>query len=148
MEEEVRSMFFQGRIKLTDEGRREFVFLALLRSQPSLSWISLGFPDGGFFGARKASDTEIDMVEVKWDAATGTARQRTDYYTPEVGDIMFNNRDFEASTYSAAAQPWYRRAGAENAPGWNRLSTFPGSTRRAISISTPLTVDDRSGALI
>ena len=117
MEEAVRSIFFQGTIKVTDEGKREFVFLALLRSQPSLSWISLGFPDGGFFGARKASDTEIDMIEVKWNAATGTARRRTDYYTPEVGDIMFNNREFEPSTYNATEQRWYRRAVAENAPG-------------------------------
>ena len=65
MQEAVRSIFFQGTIKTTDEAKREFVFLALLPSQPSLSWISLGFPDGGFFGCRKASDTEIDMIEVK-----------------------------------------------------------------------------------
>src|ERR1700751_858719 len=64
MEEAVRSIFFQGTIKVTDEGKREFVFLALLRSQPSLSWISLGFPDGGFFGSRKAMATEIDMFKV------------------------------------------------------------------------------------
>ena len=148
MEEAVRSIFFQGTIKVTDEGKREFVFLALLRSQPSLSWISLGFPDGGFFGSRKASDTEIDMIEVKWDAATGTARQRTDYYTPEVGDIIFNNREFEPSTYNATEQPWYRRAIGENAPGWSRISNFPGSHRQAIGISTPLTVDDRLVAVI
>jgi adenylate cyclase len=148
MEEAVRSIFFQGTIKVTDEGKREFVFLALLRSQPSLSWISLGFPDGGFFGSRKASDTEIDMIEVKWDAAAGTARQRTDYYTPEVGDIMFNNREFAPSTYNAAAQPWYRRAVEHNERGWSRISNFPGSHRQAIGISTPLTVDDRFVAVI
>ncbi len=148
MEEAVRSIFFQGTIKVTDEGKREFVFLALLRSQPSLSWISLGFPDGGFFGSRKASDTEIDMIEVKWDPATGTARQRTDYYTPEVGDIMFNNREFEPSTYNAAEQRWYRRAVEQNVPGWSRISNFPGSHRQAIGISTPLTVDDRFVAVI
>src|SRR6266849_4871610 len=101
MQEAVRSIFFQGTIKTSDEAKREFVFLSLLRSQPSLSWISLGFPDGGFFGSRKASDSEIDMIEVKWDAATRTARQRTDYYTPEVGDIIFTNREFEPSTYDA-----------------------------------------------
>src|SRR5437588_12423283 len=95
MEEAVRSIFFQGTIKVTDEGKREFVFLALLRSQPSLSWISLGFPNGGFFVSRDATATEIDMIEVKWDAATGSARQRTDDYTPEVGDSMINNRDFD-----------------------------------------------------
>jgi len=148
MQEAVRSIFFQGTIKVTDEGKREFVFLALLRSQPSLSWISLGFPDGGFFGSRKASDTEIDMIEVKRDAATGTAGQRTDYYTPEIGDIMFNNREFEPSNYDATAQSWYRRAVEENAPGWNRVSEFPGSNRQAISISTPLTVNNEFVAVI
>ncbi len=148
MEEAVRSIFFQGTIKVTDEGKREFVFLALLRSQPSLSWISLGFPDGGFFGSRKASDSEIDMVEVKWDPATGTARQRTDYYTPEVGDIMFNNREIEPSTYNATSQAWYHRAVAESAPVWSRMSNFPGSNRQAIGISTPLRVDDRFVAVI
>ena len=88
------------------------------------------------------------MIEVKWDAATGTARQRTDYYTPEVGDIMFNNREFEPSTYNATEQRWYRRAVEQNAPGWSRISNFPGSHRQAIGISTPLTVDDRFVAVI
>src|SRR5215831_7823524 len=148
MQEAVRSIFFQGTIKTTDEAKREFVFLALLRSQPSLSWISLGFPDGGFFGSRKASDSEIDMIEVKWDTATHTARQRTDYYTPELGDIMFNNREFEPSTYDATTQSWYRRAVEQNGPGWNRVSNFPGSNRQAISTSTPLVVDNRFVAVI
>jgi adenylate cyclase len=148
MQEAVRSIFFQGTIKTGDEGKREFLFLALLRSQPSLSWISLGFPDGGFFGARKASDTEIDMIEVKWDPATHTAKQRTDYYTPEVGDIIFDNREIAPSSYDATAQPWYRRAVAQNGPGWNRVTNFPGSNRQAISTSAPLTVDNHFVAVI
>jgi adenylate cyclase len=148
MQEAVRSIFFQGTIKTTDEGKREFVFLALLRSQPSLSWISLGFPDGGFFGSHKASDTEIDMIEVKWDPATRTPKQRIDYYTPETGDIMFNNREFEPSSYDATAQSWYRRAVADNGPGWNRVSHFPGSNRQAISVSTPLVVNNQFVAVI
>ena len=148
MQEAVRSIFFQGTIKTSDEAKREFLFLALLRSQPSLSWISLGFPDGGFFGSRKASDTEIDMIEVKWDAETHTARQRTDYYVPEIGDIIFTNREFQPSNYDATAQSWYRRAIEQNGPTWNRVSNFPGSNRQAISTSTPLVVDNRFVAVI
>src|SRR5207237_9901693 len=106
------------------------------------------FPAWGFFGCRTASDTEIDTIGVKWAAATGSARQRTDYYTPEVGDIMFNNREFEPSTYKATEQRWYRRAVEQKAPGWSRISNFPGSHRQAIGISTPLIVDDRIGAVI
>jgi len=49
----------------TDEAKREFIFLALLWSHPTLSWIALGFPHGAFFGALRAAGDEIDMVEVK-----------------------------------------------------------------------------------
>jgi adenylate cyclase len=52
VQEAVRSIFVQEAIKPTDEAKREFIFLALLRSHPTLSWIALGFPDGAFFGAR------------------------------------------------------------------------------------------------
>src|SRR5207302_1142170 len=59
VQEAVRSIFFQQAIKPTDEAKREFIFLAL-RSHPALSWIALGFHDGAFFGALRASDDEID----------------------------------------------------------------------------------------
>lgn len=143
MQEAVRSIFFQGTIRTTDEAKREFVFLALLRSQPNLSWISLGFPNGNFFGSHKVSDAEIDMVEVKWDAERKTARRRVDYYTPEVGDIVFDNREIEPSNYDATAQPWYQRAVEENEPGWRHAPRFPNSERQAISTSTPLVVDNQ-----
>jgi adenylate cyclase len=77
---------FQEAIKPTDEAKREFIFLALLRYHPTLSWIALGFPDGAFFGALKAGDDEIDMVEVKRDPQTGIRQQRVDTYTLELRD--------------------------------------------------------------
>src|SRR5215468_10140635 len=83
VQEAVQSIFFQEAIKPTDEAKREFIFLALLRSHPTLSWIALGFPDGGFFGALKAADDEIDMVEVKRHPETGIRQQRVDTYTPQ-----------------------------------------------------------------
>ncbi|HTZ81420.1 MAG TPA: adenylate/guanylate cyclase domain-containing protein [Stellaceae bacterium] len=148
MQEAVRSIFFQGTIKTSDEAKREFVFLSLLRSQPSLSWISLGFPDGNFFGAQKVSDTEIDMVEVKWDPATKTAKRRIDYYTPAEGDIIFDNREIAPSDYDATRQIWYRRAVEENGPGWSHASHYPDSDRQAISTSTPLVADTKFVAVI
>ena len=35
----VRSILFQGAIKADDEVRREFLFLSLLREQPTIAWI-------------------------------------------------------------------------------------------------------------
>ena len=39
--EVVRSILFQGTIKADDEVKREFLFLSLLREQPSIGWIGL-----------------------------------------------------------------------------------------------------------
>lgn len=148
MQEAVRSIFFQGAIKVDDEGKREFVFLALLRSQPSLSWISLGFPNGDFFGSHKVSDTEIDMVAIRRDPEKKQPVQRVDYYKPDVGDILFLNREIQPGSYDATAQPWYSRAVAENGPGWNHSSHYPTSDRQSFSTSTPLIVDNHVVAVI
>ena len=132
---------FQEAIKPTDEAKREFIFLALLRSHPMLSWIALGFPDGAFFGALKAADDEIDMVEVKQNAETGIRQQRVDTYTPEPGDVMFRSRKLIPSDYEATAQPWYQRAVAEDGPGWSMVSHLPYRDRPAIVTSTPIVIN-------
>ena len=148
MQEAVRSIFFQGTIRTTDEAKREFLFLSLLRSQPSLSWISLGFTNGNFFGAHKVSDDEIDMVEVKWDEAHRSARRRIDYYAPDVGDIIFRNREIEDSTYDATQEAWYRQALAEDGPGWTHSDHFPNSDRQAIATSRALEVNNEFAGTI
>src|SRR5215469_1917647 len=148
VQEAVRSIFFQEAIKPTDEAKREFIFLALLRSHPTLSWIALGFPDGGFFGALKASDGEIDMVEVKRNPETGIRQQRVDTYTPQPGDVLFRGREITPSDYEATAQAWYQRAVAEDGPGWSMLSHLPYRDRPALVTSTPIVIDlDFSGVL-
>lgn len=141
VQEAARSIFFQEAIKPTDEAKREFIFLALLRSHPTLSWIALGFPDGAFFGALKAADDEIDMVEVKQNAETGIRQQRVDTYTPEPGDVMFGSRKVIPSDYEATAQPWYQRAVAEDGPGWSMVSHLPYRDRPAIVTSTPIVIN-------
>jgi adenylate cyclase len=148
VQEAVRSIFFQEAIKPTDEGKREFIFLALLRSHPTVSWIAVGFPDGAFFGALKAADDEIDMVEVKRNPETGIRQQRVDTYTPQPGDVLFRGRAITPSDYEATAQTWYQRAVAEDGPGWSMLSHLPHRDRAAIVTSTPIVVDlDFSGIL-
>jgi adenylate cyclase len=148
VQEAVRSIFFQEAIKPTDEAKREFIFLALLRSHPTLSWIAIGFPDGGFFGALRAADEEIDMVEVKRNPNTGVQQQRVDTYTPQPGDVLFRGREITPSDYKATTQAWYQRAVAENGPGWSMLSHLPHRDRAAIVTSTPIVIDlDFSGVL-
>ncbi len=141
VQESVRSIFFQEAIKPTDEAKREFIFLALLRSHPTLSWIALGFPDGAFFGALRAADDEIDMVEVKQITETGIRQRRVDTYTPVPDDVLFRGRVLSPDEFDAATQPWYRRAVDENGPGWSLVSHLPNRDRAAIVTSTPLVIN-------
>ena len=148
VQEAVRSIFFQEAIEPTDEAKREFIFLALLRSHPTLSWIAIGFPDGGFFGTLRAADDEIDMVEVKRDRETGVRQQRVDTYAPQSGDVLFRGREVTPSDFDATAQIWYKRAVAEDGPGWSMLSHLPYRDRPAIVTSTPIMIDrDFSGVV-
>jgi adenylate cyclase len=139
-QEALRTIFFQNVIKTNDEAKREFVFLALLQSQPSLSWISFGWPDGNFFGAQKVGDDRIQMVEVKWNADRSAAERRVDYYDIITGDIEFKERAFEPSDYDATAQGWYKRALAANGPIWSDVALFPTSNKPAIATSGQLVV--------
>jgi len=138
-EEAVRSIFYQGAISPEDEGKREFIFLALLQSQPVLSRISFGWPTGDFFGTEN-SDAEIHNVEVKWYDArrphpAGVARRRVDRYLPEPGEPMFIDRTFEPSTYSVLDQYWYRKAVKADSTVWTQTANFPDRKQPGLNIS-------------
>lgn len=138
--EAIRSIFYQNVLDTTDEAKREFIFLALLQSQPTLSWISFGWPNGDFFGAQKLGSDQIRMVEVRREAQSQARQRRIDTYDVVVGDIEFKRREFADSGYVATEQPWYRRADAADRPVWTETSSFPTRVRPAISTSTGLTV--------
>jgi adenylate cyclase len=139
-QEALRTIFFQNVISPQDEAKREFIFLSLLQSQPSLSWISFGWPDGHFFGAEKLEDESIQMVEVVWDQAHTKAKLRVDSYRTLVGDIEFQKRVFSESDFDASTQPWYTRAIRSDQPVWTDVTRFPTEDKPAIAISRPLTV--------
>ncbi len=136
-EESIRSIFFQGAITPKDEGKREFVFLSILQSQPALSWISFGWPSGDFFGAEK-TDEEIHMVEVKWDDVAGRALRRLDRYQQEPAEPRFIERIFARSMYSAVAQPWYQSAVKVDKTVWTLGHEFPNRQQPAITFSGKL----------
>ncbi|HXQ40437.1 MAG TPA: adenylate/guanylate cyclase domain-containing protein [Candidatus Udaeobacter sp.] len=141
-EEAVRSIFYQGAIAPQDEGKREFIFLALLQSQPVISRIAFGWPTGDFFGTENFDD-EIHNVEVKWFDArrplpAGVAIRRVDRYLPEPGEPLFLDRKLEPSTYSVLRQSWYRKAVKADKTVWTQSADFPDRKQPGINISGSL----------
>ncbi|MES1151152.1 MAG: adenylate/guanylate cyclase domain-containing protein, partial [Dongia sp.] len=140
-EEALRTIFFQDVIKITNEAKREFVFLSLLQSQPTVSWVAFGWPDGNFFGARKDPDEGIRMVEVRHDAqGSNPDLLRVDSYQPEIGDIHFLDRSLSTSTFNSSDQEWYKAADQAKEPVWTEYGNTPLGLQPGISISSKLAV--------
>jgi adenylate cyclase len=136
----LRTIFFQGVIKIDDEAKREFVFLSLLQSQSSLSWIGFGWPNGNFFGAAKDAKDNIRMVEVRHERDSDIGSFRVDSYQTAVGDIIFQQRDVATSDFYATRQPWYQQAEAARLPVWSEVSDFPTGRQPAIATSNRLEI--------
>lgn len=145
----VGSVFANGTIRTDEESKRDFVFLALLRSKPSLSWISLGTPDGSFFGAQRdlaarPDGNDLNLVTVVWNATAGTGSERVFRFEAKGNDIAYvGEQPSRPSAYDATQQPWFRRATAENGPGWNQSASVPNVVRAGISTSTPLEINSK-----
>ncbi|HEX6103033.1 MAG TPA: adenylate/guanylate cyclase domain-containing protein [Alphaproteobacteria bacterium] len=137
VEEALRSILFQGAIAAEDEAKREYVFLSLLRSQPALSWVAFGFPNGDYFGAETLGDGRYSMVEVR-HRPRRPAELRIDSYHAIPGDVMFERRILETTRYSAKAQPWYQRAVATEGTAWTLSEALPTRTAAALHLSTRL----------
>jgi len=149
----VGAVFANGTIGPEEESKRDFLFLALLRSRPSLSWISLGTGDGSFFGAQRDLATQSDgdhlnLVRVAWDAKENERSEHAFRFEAKGNDIQYvSEQPSQPSDYDATQQAWYRRA-VEEGPGWNDDPEVPGSLRAGISTSTPLEINSKPVGVI
>lgn len=134
--EVIRSILFQGAIKADDEAKREFVFLSVLRSLPSVSWIGFGFPDGRFFGSHILGDDKIEMVEIGAPLPDGARSLRRDRYRPIPGDIFFEERTKGESNYVTLGSKWYRSAVGGNGLTWSMVDILPNGFEPAAVAAT------------
>src|SRR5215213_6432512 len=134
----VRSILFQGAVNAGDEVKREFVFLSVLRSLPSVSWIGFGFPDGRFFGSHALDDGKIEMVEIGEPLASGARYLRRDRYRPIPGDIFFEERTKGETAYVSLGSKWYRAAMGAKGQLWTMVDILPSGFEPAAVVSTRL----------
>src|SRR6266481_1317905 len=142
----IRTLFVQHVLETREADKREFVFLSQLQSQPTISWVAFGWPDGAFFAAHKLGDSNLEMMEIA--RMDGKLQRRVDQYEMVTGDIQFENRRFEDATYSVTDQEWFRRSLKSEEPHWFNVSTYPIGERRSIAFAGPIDVyQERQGVL-
>src|SRR6202050_2492951 len=112
----IRTLFVQHVLETREADKREFVFLSQLQSQPNISWVAFGWPDGTFFASHKLGDLGLEMMEIA--PVDGVIKRRVDQYQVVVGDIEFEKRRFEATHYVVTDQEWYRKGIQNDDPGW------------------------------
>jgi adenylate cyclase len=142
----IRTLFLQNVLETREADKREFVFLSQLQSQPSISWVAFGWPNGDFFAAHKLGDLGLEMTEIA--PVDGVIKRRVDTYQVVVGDIQFEKRRFEGTDYVVTDQEWYRKGIQSDEPAWFEVSAHPVGLRPSIAYAGPIDVyQKRQGVL-
>ncbi|HEY2210880.1 MAG TPA: adenylate/guanylate cyclase domain-containing protein [Bradyrhizobium sp.] len=142
----IRTLFVQHVLETREADKREFVFLSQLQSQPNISWVAFGWPDGAFFAAHKLGDLGLEMMEIA--PVDGAIKRRIDQYGVVVGDIEFENRRFENTDYVVTDQEWYRSGMQTDEPRWFNVLVHPVGSRPSIAYAGPVDVyQKRQGVL-
>src|SRR5438445_724289 len=116
----VRTLLAEKVFEPRDAGKREVVFRSQLLSQPTISWVAFGWPDGSFFGGHKAGDGIIEMLEI-----TPDHKMRTNRYEFVGNDLQLKNSRVEDTKYSVTDQEWFRTAIETNDELWATFTTHP-----------------------
>ena len=142
----IRTLFLQNVLDTREADKREFVFLSQLQSQPTISWVAFGWPDGSFFAAHKLGDGHLEMMEISKTDHPG--QRRVDEYLMIPGDIEFEKRHFEPSDFRVTEQDWFKTAMEAKGPQWFRVLDHPIGPRPSIAFAGPIDVyQQRQGVL-
>src|SRR3979411_503068 len=142
----IRTLFVPHVPATREADKREFVLLSQLQSQPNISWVAFGWPDGAFFAAHKLGDLGLEMMEIA--PVDGAMKRRIDQYQVVVGDIEFEKRRFENTDYIVTDQEWYRSGMQTDDPRWFNVTVHPVGLRPSIAYAGPIDVyQKRQGVL-
>ena len=139
----VRTLLAEKVFEPRDARKREVVFRSQLLSQPTISWVAFGWPDGSLFAGHKAGDGVIEMLEVSPDHTV-----RINRYEFVGNDLQLKASWSEETDYSVTEQEWFRVARESNDEYWSTLTTHPRGERLAAAFSAPLEIDRKPAGVI
>ena len=139
----VRTLLAEKVLDARDARKRQFVFLAQLQSQPTISWVAFGWPDGSFFAGHKLGDPGVEMLEI-----TPERRLRIDQYEYAGNDIRLKDGRVEDTRYAVTDQAWFREAMTADDEHWSVLTTHPTGERLAAVLAAPIDIDQRRAGVL
>src|SRR6202007_1943869 len=104
----LRTLFRYDVLDPRETEKRKFVFLSQLQSQPTISWIALGCPDGSFSATHKLGDSAVETIE----SMPGETRLQVDQYELDDIDLRLTSRRTENTGFSVPPRGGFREATA------------------------------------
>lgn len=141
-----RALFMRHVLEADDPNKREFVLLAQLQAQPSLSWVTFGRPDGEFTAARKLGDRAAELIQIP--AGPGTVEQKIEYYEINRGDFEFESRRTEPTSFKVTEQDWFKDSIESQGSQWFSISNLPVGQRLAVTLAGPIDVDGKRQGVV
>src|SRR6266404_9064603 len=139
----VRTLLAEKVFDPRDAQKREIVFRSQLLSQPTISWVAFGWPDGSFFAGHKLGNNVIEMLEIAPDR-----NMRINRYEFVGNDLRLKASWFEETEYSMTEQEWFRVAKETNDEYWSTLTTHPRGEQLAAAFSAPIEIDRKPAGVI
>ena len=103
------------------------MFRSQLLSQPTISWVAFGWPDGSFFAGHKLGDNVIEMLEIAPDSDL-----RINRYEFVGNDLKLKASWSEQTDYSVTEQDWFRVARQTDDEYWSTLTAILYSSSTSI----------------
>jgi len=139
----VRTLLAEKVFDPRDARKREVVLRSQLLSQPTISWVAFGWPDGSFFAGHKLGNTIIEMLEV-----TPDRNMRINRYEFVGNDLKLQATWSEETDYAVTEQEWFRVARETNDEYWSTLTTHPRGERLAAAFSAPVAIDGKPAGVV
>jgi adenylate cyclase len=139
----VRTLLAEKVFDPRDARKREVVLRSQLLSQPTISWVAFGWPDGSFFAGHKLGNTIIEMLEV-----TPDRNMRINRYEFVGNDLKLKATWSEETDYAVTEQEWFRVARETNDEYWSTLTTHPRGERLAAAFSAPVAIDGKPAGVV
>ncbi|SIO33414.1 adenylate cyclase [Bradyrhizobium erythrophlei] len=139
----VRTLLVEKVFDARDARKREVVFQSQLLSQPTISWVAFGWPDGSFFAGHKLGDNVIEMLDI-----SGDGKLRINRYEFEGDDLKLKASWFEDTKYVVTDQEWFRAAIRSNDEHWSTLTTHPNGERLAAAFAAPIDIDQKPAGVV